>query len=391
MTIAIISDTHIGDRSSRLLDKNGTFTSSNPCYCELKEKIFNFTKRKPLEFLVLSGDIMDFSINSIDSSINLSRPFFQQLSSDKLTKRIVYIPGNHDKQVWDGVQWDTSIIGNLSDNRPAKQFTRIQPAVISSFNTIELEGIYPKSKGKYGNIFLKGLFDTSFNNPQMILAYPNLYIKMEEETILVTHGHMFETIWTIISTLFKGVSGLPDNIGFKELEEWNIPLSSMIATGLGSAGKVSDLFYRIEREIYENKSSLLSQTLGSILPRIKDELNLPWYKKILIPDWLIKKIILAVAMKAEDPREYNDYLGDKNNKQNFSVFFEASKKELERLKLPPVNKIIFGHTHHPFSRNNPYITENFPGLKFFNTGGWLQENRAEIFLIDQNRFESSSV
>ncbi len=391
MTIAIISDIHIGDRSSRLLDKNGSFTSSNHLYIELKEKIFNFTKKKPLEFLVLSGDIMDFTINSIDNSINSSREFFKQISADKLAKKIVYIPGNHDKQVWDGVQWDTSIIGNLSNNRNTRPFARIQPAVISGFNNIELEGVSPKSKGKYGDIFLKGLFDTSVKNPEIILAYPNLYIKMKSETILITHGHMFESVWTILSTLLKGVSELPDSIGLRELEEWNIPVTTMIATSVGSGGKVSELFYKIQREAYENKTGILSKTLDSVLPRFKDELELPWYKKILIPDWLLKKIILSIAVKASDPREDINYYSDKKRIKHIEVFIDASTKELKRLKLPDVKKIIAGHTHVPFGVKNPQIIEKFPELKFYNTGGWLKENRAEIFLIDNNRFESFEI
>ncbi len=200
MTIAIISDTHIGDPSSRLVDSDGLFSQSMPAYQSLKNGIQQFTDMKPLKYFVLCGDIMDFSINAIDDSITKARAFFKQISEDKLAENVIYIPGNHDKQVWDGLQWDTSIIGNLSNYRPPDQFARIQPAWITATGAIKLEGINPNGEGKFGDIFLKGLFDKSEDNPTIILAYPNLYIEKKDETIIVTHGHLFETAFVAVNT-----------------------------------------------------------------------------------------------------------------------------------------------------------------------------------------------
>lgn len=391
MTIAIISDTHIGDPSSRLVDSDGLFSQSMPAYQSLKNGIQQFTDMKPLKYFVLCGDIMDFSINAIDDSITKARAFFKQISEDKLAENVIYIPGNHDKQVWDGLQWDTSIIGNLSNYRPPDQFARIQPAWITATGAIKLEGINPNGEGKFGDIFLKGLFDKSEDNPTIILAYPNLYIEKKDETIIVTHGHLFETAWVLLSDLLHGVSELPDNIGLREFEEWNIPITSMICTGVGSGGDVSELFYKIERGAYEKKSGLLSSTLDKVLPRIKDEFELhSWYTKI-IPYGLIKKIIIDAASQAENPRSYEKYLDDDKKAEHFRIFFKATKEELKRFDLPNSNTIIFGHTHHPYSSNEPYKTEKFPDLTFYNTGGWLKESKAEVFLIDDSRFESFTV
>ncbi len=393
MTIAIISDTHIGDSASRLVDKKGIFSQKLPAYGKLKKGILEFTNGSPLKYLVLNGDVMDFSINSIDQSISIAQPFFKQISRDKLTEHIIYIPGNHDKQVWDGIQWDTSIIGNLSEYYLPKPFKRIQPVHIPAKGDIKLEGIKKDKKGKYGNLFLKGLFGDPDNNPTIILAYPNLYIERKDNpTIIVTHGHMFETAWVLLSDLFHGVSGLPDEIGLKELEEWNVPITSMICTGVGSGGDVSRLFYKIQRQLYEKNTKLLSRTLDRVLPRLKNEFGFPWYKKILIPDWLIKKIIISTASKTEDPRSLEKYFDfDKKKVEHFKNFFRATKNELKRLKLPDSNTIIFGHTHYPYSAREPYSPKILPELTFYNTGGWLKESKAEVFLMDDKRFTSFSV
>lgn len=391
MTIAVISDTHIGDNSSKLVDGKGVFNPASTAYMKFRDGIRNFTSGKPLEFLVLCGDIMDFSINSISSSISEARPFFNQLSVDKIAHRVIYIPGNHDKQVWDGLQWDTSVTGNLFDYRDPKPFARTQPAVINCKGGIRLDGINPHVDGKYGNIFLKGLFSRSSDNPDIILAYPNLYIERNGETIITTHGHMFETAWVLLSDMFRGVAGLHEYPDLKELEEWNVPLTSMICTGVGSGGKVSELLYRIEREVYENKTGTLSYVLDKVLPRLKDEMGLPWYKKILIPDWLIKRIILSATHDTENPREYENYLDDENKAKHFAIFLKATVEELIRLKLPASKTVIFGHTHFPYGCSKPYESKKFPAFKFYNTGGWLAESTAEVFLLDDERFESFSV
>ncbi len=391
MSIAILSDLHFGDGSSRLVDANNTFSTSG-AYQKLKEGIFNFTNKEPITCLVLAGDILDFSINSIDSSIKIGQPFFRQISSDKLARKVIYIPGNHDKQVWDGLQWDISIIGNLSAGRPPKPFVRIQAGTIDLTNTsrVELKGVKPNEEGNYGDIFLKGLFDLNATNPEIILAYPNLYIKTSNETILVTHGHMLETAWVLLSELLRGSAYIPNDMGLKELEEWNVPLTSLICTGVGSAGKVSELFYKIEREAYEKKNDVFLKTMDTVLPRLKDILECKWYMRIL-PNSLIKKILGPLVTKAEDPRKYEKYFDNDEQVKKFKVFFNATKKELSSLGLAEPKKIIFGHTHHPYGRNNPYKTPKLPGLEFYNTGGWLKESKAEIFLLDESRFESFSI
>jgi predicted phosphodiesterase len=373
MSIAIISDTHLGDASSWLVNKQNQFTPDG-VYKQLKEGIFNFTGNKSLEYLVLNGDILDFSINSFANSIKIGRPFFQQISSDKLADKIIYIPGNHDKQVWDGVQWDTSVIGNLSNYENPVPFVRVQAGIIDISNSPKfvLEGIEPDEEGKYGDIFLKGLFEKDKKNPEMILVYPNLYIKNNSETILVTHGHMFETAWILLSETLRGTDNIPNEVGLKELEEWNIPLTSMICTGIGGGGKVSELFYKIQQDAYHSESGTMKKVLKTILPRLETTFGMSSLGKFMIPNWLINLWICSKAKKAEDPKEYDLYFEQGGKDEHFNVFYNATKMELERLKLTDPQKIIFGHTHHPYPAAGPYISKKLPGYTFYNTGGWLK-------------------
>jgi predicted phosphodiesterase len=391
MSIAVISDTHLGDASSRLVDNNGRFSPDLPAYQSLKNGILEFTGGKSLNHLVLCGDIMDFAIESVSKAITIARPFFAQIAADRLTESIVYVPGNHDKQVWDGLEWDTSVLGNLSDYRDPTPFKRVQPAHIDATGQLTLQGLSAKATNTVGEIFLRGLFRDSPGNPKIAIAYPNLYIERQGKSVIVTHGHLFETAWVLLSDLLHGVAGLPDELSLAQLEEWNVPLTSMSCTGVGSGGEVSQLFYEIEREAYEKRTDTLSATLGQVLPRLKDEFGMNCLLRTLFPNSLLQKAILSlVSKKAEDPRAPGDYLADSMRLKHFTGFLRATNAELRNLSLPASDALIFGHTHQPISSNNPYRPQLFPNMTLFNTGGWLKESEAAVFIIDGGQIVSFS-
>lgn len=389
MRIAIISDTHLGDASSRFVDDKGRFSPELPAYQSLKNGILENTGGKPLNHLVLCGDIMDFAIESVSKAITVARPFFAQIAGDRLAESVVYVPGNHDKQVWDGLEWDTSVLGNLSDYRDPTPFKRVQPAHIDTTGKLTLPGLSVQATSNVGDIFLKGLFRELPSNPQIAIAYPNLYIAHQGKTMIVTHGHLFETAWVLLSDLLHGVAGLPDEPNLAQLEEWNVPLTSMSCTGVGSGGEVSQLFYKIEREAYEKKTDTLSTTLERILPRLKDEFGMNCLVRTLFPNSLVRRAILSlVSKKAEDPRAPTDYLADPMRLKHFASFLRATDAQLRNLSLPASDTLIFGHTHQAINSDKPYRPKSFPNMTLFNTGGWLKESEAAVFVIDSERIVS---
>lgn len=92
MKIAIISDIHLGDKKCKLLrpieDSPQKKDSSQmedaeqyrttDTFNELCREIKKFTKGQgPLDYLVLNGDILDFSINEFDDTCKIAKPFFR--------------------------------------------------------------------------------------------------------------------------------------------------------------------------------------------------------------------------------------------------------------------------------------------------------------------------
>ncbi len=396
MKIGIISDVHLGDEHCKLIQENNILATYNA----LKSSIFNFTKKKALDYLVLNGDIIDFSINSFKNSCIAAKPLFQAIKKDGIAKEIIYIPGNHDKHIWDAVEWETNIIRRLKEHKDPRTFRRTQPGLIDYANNLPLHlaGVTRVASTKhYGTLFLEGLFEEGKTLP-INVVYPNLYIKTNKDVYLVTHGHMLELAWVLLSEILSSEPELAGRLGINELEEYNIPITSMICTGVGQGGAASKLFYTIQKEAKRGKTERLKRLLDNVIPNLDKLIELPWYAELL-DDMLLKAIrmsALYIAGDVSDSRYDEKFLENESVRKRFLRFHAASSSQAEELGIEAPNKIIFGHTHEPISYAAPMEIENLSFIKegkayLYNTGGWLDEEgkSAEIFFFDDTGSLSS--
>ncbi len=394
MKIAIISDVHLGDEKCKLV-KNGAITNT---YSVLHGEIMKFTNNSPLDYFVLNGDTLDFSINGFKESCIIAKPFFREIARDNLAKKIVFIPGNHDKYIWDAVEWETNIIRRLKNHDDPREFRRSQIGVINyEKGYLDLPGVTTLgAPGEYGTLFLEGLFD-SRNVLPINIVYPNLFIKTGTDTYLITHGHMLELAWVLLSEFFGGLPQIPENPNMVQLEEYNIPLTSMICTGVGQAGAVSQRFYEIQQEVKKGLTTTLGDTVQNVITKLKKLEELPWYAKIFAGA-LLKKVVLGAAKDVKDSRYDEEFFNKESVRKRFLRFYEATCAQAGKLEIVPPWKIIFGHTHDPFPFTKPLeITkEDLPQLtieklNLYNTGGWLEggPKGAEVFFFDDNGTLSS--
>jgi UDP-2,3-diacylglucosamine pyrophosphatase LpxH len=401
MKMAIISDAHLGDPGCKLIAK-GALT---PTYDVMQTEIKKFTGGAPLDYFVLNGDTLDFSVNAFEVSCKIAKPFFREIAKNNLAKEIVYIPGNHDKHIWDAVEWETNIIERLKKHDDPRKFRRAQIGLIDyAKGYLDLPGVtILKGPKRYGTLFLEGLFDKS-NVLQIDVVYPNLFIKTPTDTYLITHGHMLELAWVLLSELLGGLPKISPTPDVAQLEEYNIPLTSMICTGVGQGGAVSEHFCDIQHEVKNRKTTELKKTLQHATPKLKALLELSWYKEILNDMLLycVKKVILSKASGIKDSRYDEAFFENETVKKRFLRFYEAAcTQATDKLKIAPPWKIIFGHTHYPFSSTKPLVITKdiLPQLTvekviLYNAGGWLKKEAngakgAEVFFLDDSGTLSS--
>jgi UDP-2,3-diacylglucosamine pyrophosphatase LpxH len=87
--IVVLSDTHFGDKSQLLTDKHLVER-----FCEVLSGMGTISE------LILLGDIVDLWMKTIVPALKDARFFIDSLSQLANIRKVLYIPGNHDHQIF---------------------------------------------------------------------------------------------------------------------------------------------------------------------------------------------------------------------------------------------------------------------------------------------------
>lgn len=381
-----------------------------------KYEEFKKTAGDQNDFLILVGDIFDFSITSYDKAYRCAKVFFEQTKKDNIAKEIIYIAGNHDADIWHIIQHQRSVINKLIKGKFPESFEHSVAGIIddrsdSTTKGFVLDKTTPQNipgMPKYGGMFLDKITSTEtiFN-----FAYPNLYIVTDSETVLVTHGQYLEPYWATLGEIATKIAYEDLKIGevdIEEMVEMNFPLNQLACTGIGQAGVLTKVVRLVEIEAKNGDFNRVKKYLDRLGKEIDDMTEYGWLKEI-IADYIIKKAkeeILESIGKIERTRYSEEFIYKKEVKERLRRFYNSSLLEIgdinsrTGLNIPAPWRIIFGHTHQPIPWNDPNppkldtVSSASPRrLTLHNTGGWLKENGrfcgAEIFTYDSTKGFSS--
>ncbi|MCP4137811.1 MAG: hypothetical protein GY754_43015 [bacterium] len=454
MRLAIISDTHLGDSMSILFYRDGDGAiQEGPGYVNFQEKIRAFAGKKELDYLVLLGDILDFSITSYEQAYSIGKAFFARLKKDKIAREIIYIPGNHDFALWHTVEHQVNTINRIKKGKDPRPFKMSLPGIIddreeSQKTGLTLPGVTVRktrkggsSHPKYGGLFLDNITSphTPFN-----FVYPNLYIIDDTGSILITHGQYLEGFWTIIGERVmkivrkdlkdnKGKSISPDTLTLKEMTALNFPQCEFASSGIGQSGPLTGAIQEVMHQVKDkdfkkvkvyldriyNEINLLQDILGKSMRKFSRFAGYLGSFLGYILDFFIEKIfypvgkkwILGILSRADDTRYSKVFLTQEKVRERFLNFFTATANEIYQLNeyghhIPIPSKMIFGHTHQPIPWGSEEAKINPPQLSgetlyMYNTGGWLNKKNsagklefggAEIFFYETGKgFTSVSI
>ncbi len=417
MKIAIISDTHFGDDQCTLVKKNGSSFTTGARY-----KDFLNAAGQDNDYLVLAGDVMDFSIAPYEIAYDYARFFFQQVKNDGIAKEMIYLAGNHDADIWHIIQHQRSVINKIERRVLPESFKHSVPGIIDDRSNTPKENkgftlhdttvrAVDKVTGKrqYGRMFLDKITDpeTVFN-----FAYPNLYIVTDSETVLVTHGQYLELYWSILGEIAMKVAYDDLKVGevdVEEMVEMNFPLNQLGCTGIGQAGVLTKVVRQVELDVKGKDISRVVRKYLNRLEHIIDDLTQYGWLKEIIVDYIIKKAkeeILDAIGNIEQTRYSEEFIHKPDVKDRFRKFYNDSLLEIggvnskTNLNIPAPWRIIFGHTHQPISWNDPNppkldsVSSASPRLlTLHNTGGWLEDKGvfcgADVFVYQSDKGFSS--
>jgi len=409
MKLAIISDTHFGDDNCLLVTKQNSDVALGAKYKEFADAV-----GKDNDYLVLAGDVFDFSITSYENAYKCGKTFLQQIRNDGIAKEIIYLAGNHDADIWHMVQNQKSVINRLNNNKLPESYQHSVAGIIEDRTALPqdkrgliLNQIAEKADAdgsKYGGMFLDNITNppTTFN-----FAYPNLYIVTDRETVLVTHGHYFDLYWAILGETAMKLAKDELKVGEPDVEkmvQMNFPLSQLACTGIGQAGVLTHVIRQVQSEVVNGDLKKVGKYLDRLEAEIGSFAKFGGAKEMMV-NLIIgqtKKRFLEAIGGVEQARYSEAFIYKKEVKDRFRRFYRASLLEIEGinartgLNIPSPWRIIFGHTHQPISWENPHPPEldsesaSMPKrLVLSNTGGWIAEKGtfcgAEIFIYETGR------
>lgn len=419
MKLAFISDTHFGDEMCTLVDHNTLRPGQ-------KFDAFTRAAGRGNDFLVLLGDVFDFSIAPYDHVYPRAKVFFQLVKRNGIAKNVIYVPGNHDFDMWQTVQQQIRVIYQVRQGRAAQQAQWSVPGLLddrsSSHNRgFMLPGVIdtpvdvnrkPSGEKLFLNSITREPGDGADRDTNFYVAYPNLYMVTNDHSLIFTHGHYLETLWTLSGEWVKKVFEIRNADRVEDLVALNSPLCQLACAGVGQAGKLTTVVHKLQRQVKDGDLEDVKKYIDRFDDAIDDltqvkGLDLKGHLREIATDALsntVKKKIIKELELRDETRYSEKFADDEDVLERFKRFYRASWKEIGQLNsdhgfgIAQPQKVIFGHTHRPIrwlDANAPKTTVvGGKSVRLYNTGGWLwrknKEGRKEFCGAEVFTYETGS-
>jgi len=406
MRLAVVSDTHFGDDLCTLVRPRpgGGTPEPGPGYAALRDAVGQ------VDYLVLLGDIIDLSVAGYEDAYRDAKAFFTALQRDGLARELVYVPGNHDFDIWNVVEHQVSVINQLKQGELPRPFMRAVPGVIDARDPeprlrlpdVSAHPEWHSARSDYGGLFLDHITlrpsegDGRRGSGERLIfdfAYPNLYLVTEDgESILFTHGHYFEAYWTLLGEWAVRLAAddlpheRPGELSVRELVGVNLPLHQLACSGIGQAQPLTSLARRLQLDLSAGRTDRVSRYLERLEAVVAGR-SVPVFTRLIrrVLSRRARSLIVSALAEAERTRFSRSFISRPPVRERFRRYYRSCLVELDRLRrehdldLPPPRHVVFGHTHQPIPWGSDELTDSVDGheVRFCNTGGWVLKKGAD--------------
>lgn len=365
-----LSDLHIGQDQSILTNVDGTrVDASKPSVvltalveC-LRDVIGKLAPDRP-PTLILLGDAVELALTDSAVSGAAFERFAELWVRDGrcLFDRVIYVPGNHDHHVWSTVR-DGHHIEQLRAGGP-------EPARVR--HTTPLTAALRGDRSLPGAVMQRALGALAKDVP-LDIHYPSLAVHApaSDRVALFTHGHFFEPLYHLMSSLDELLFPADAPPATAELmERENFGWIDFFWSMMGRQGRVGE---HVE-VVYDSLAFPAKEQ--AIVKRLVDGLIAKWganevekfvTRKSL--EWVVAKL---VAHTQESDRKQAPSLLGEATQQGMRSYVEGPLRRQVQDELgavPHATTLVFGHTHKPFETGWQFA--GYPGeVQVYNTGGW---------------------
>lgn len=380
-----VSDLHFGERNAVLTDavsaEPGADLAPNDAFRGLADCLHDVARGNPdgtPPRLVLLGDIFELALAPRHAAFDLFAKFIERLfprgEAPALDPRLVFVPGNHDHDLWTSTRDD---LLNLQIERGAG---RLQPTapVTTAFDLFaprEGAGVITPRSSMLTQLLRKRL--PHVPEIEVQVAYPNLGIVQGERAIVAHHGHFMDDVYTLMTTVSHAVFGEHERpIDLGRIEADNGAWIDFLWSSLGREGALATGLRRSYDLLQSDSGRILlgsriAAAAAELFPlrigrRIRQRLILPVVMRAL-------DVVLRIDVRQQLPQfatvtpEVVGYVS--------GVLTAAVREELRaRDERPRAFTYVYGHTHQPFAQTAPVGAEGME-VAFVNSGGWVVDTK----------------
>ncbi len=393
----VFSDMHLGAENSLLtnLVKGGYQTDNSkasPVMIQMVECLRTvLSKCNPEEkpTLVLNGDLMELALTTTNDASMAFLRFIELVMPEDESQRlfkpdILFIPGNHDHNLWETSRYNF-YISSLKSIKPhdkifpllhiTKMFEKPKVTVDLLSSLVQ---IYPY------------LRDSKVNVKAAYPAFAHRH-KEKDKCVIFSHGHFIESMYSIMTNI--DIMLFPDRrppASLNDLESQNFAWIDFFWSTMGRSGIVGkDVQLLYDKMQDGNEVERIITSFARSISMKKKNKIVAWF------EWKVLKELfhLTLAKTAKKERSESGILSDD--------CFEGLKKYLEIYirnqlvyelddDIPDDLTFIFGHTHKPFQQYVDFL--GYTGkVRVFNSGGWVVDTTTastfhggNIILVDDN-------
>lgn len=376
----VLSDMHLGQDQSVLTALDGVtrvFDRTAPMLGlvmdSLAELIGRNEGQQPVT-LILMGDILELAFAELHESGMVFERFASLWQRDgrSLFNKVVYMPGNHDHHLWEFAR-GSAYIESLRGLAPGA-------ALPESLHTTGIVRGVPGGELLFHTL-LKRALGALADDIAVEVVYPNYALRTadKDRMVLLHHGHFFESIYYMMTTLLQMVFPevkKPETVS--AIEKENFGWIDFFWSMLGHQGLVGEDVERIYDVLpYPHK-------LEHLVKHLADGMIGSWHAGHL-EKWVAREALEKLI------EYYFGRLGDHGRRHPGSVLSDSDKAKMGAYLAGPLHRqvvaemgglsddltVIFGHTHKPFE-----AVWDFAGfadrVKVYNTGGWAIDPATHI-------------
>jgi hypothetical protein len=386
----IVSDLHFGAENSMLTalderpatktDTGFTAVPQQPsaALTGLVSGLRELTKgqERPPE-LIMAGDILDLALSPDETAMMVYRLFAHLAFEDGrpvFAPVMHYVPGNHDHHEWEisrESQYTTYAVAQPS-----------QAPLDAPWHTTKL--IPAAERPTASSTLLTGLTRVQAGGGSRVevrVSYPNLALRSPDgrRSLVVSHGHFTESIYTLMSRLRDIL--YPDQrpagpVPIERLEEENFAWIDFFWSTLGRSGQVGQDMGLIYADLVspQDVDAFVSNLISAMIDKGKGKAWLHPAEKLLLNAIFRREANKVASSERGTPSVTLSPAG----RQGLRGYLEGPVRlqlQQEWGEVPDDFTFVYGHTHKPFV--DRWTVAGFPSaVPIVNTGGWVVDTAA---------------